>query len=283
MSMSKTYRQYAPDQILLLPPSLHEWLPKDRMAHFINDVVDSLDISPIMREYERSARGYPPYHPRMMVKILIYGYATGVFSSRKIARKVVEDVAFRMLAAQNTPDFRTINEFRRRHLQAFKELFLQVLQLAHGAGLVKLGHLALDGTKPKASAGKHRATSHGRMQAAQIRLRREIQELVERAAAVDAQEDRQFGSRAGDDSLPEELHPRERRWRKIQEAKAALEAEAREKGAEGNDVPQDPPPPPDNAQRNFTDPDSKIMLSSDKSFIQGTTLKRWLTAPIRSS
>jgi len=270
--MKKTYRPYAPDQILLLPPSLRDWLPEDHIAYFISDVVDSLDLSAITKEYEKSSKGYPPYNPYMMTKILIYGYANGVFSSRKIARKVVEDVAFRVLAAQNRPDFRTISEFRRRHLKAFKELFLQVLKIAYEAGLVKLGHVSLDGTKVKANASKHKAMSYGRMKTTEAELKKEIQELVERANAIDAREDRKYGSERGDDSLPVELQNRENRLRKIQEAMAAIEAEAEEKnpadaGDRGN-PPKDPPPPPDRAQRNFTDPDSKIMLSSDKSFIQ---------------
>ena len=274
--MNKKYRPYAPEQILLLPPSLQDWLPEGHIAFFINDVVDSLDLSFITQEYERSYKGYPPYNPRMMAKILIYGYVSGVFSSRKIAKELVEDVAFRLLAAQNTPDFRTISEFRRRHLKAFKNLFIQVLQVCDKAGLVKLGHFSLDGTKVKANASKHKAMSYGRMKLTEAELKKEIQELLETAEKVDAREDRKFGAKRGDE-IPEELQFRESRLKKIQEAMAALEAEAREQAAlaEGQEaiVPEPAPVPepvlvPDKAQRNFTDPDSKIMLSSDKSFVQ---------------
>ena len=161
--MSKTFRPYEPDQSFLMPVSMHEWLPSGHLAYFVTDVVDQLDLTAILEHYEREERGYPPYHPRMMVKILLYAYCIGVPSSRKIAKRMEEDIAFRVLAANNTPDFRTISDFRKDHLHALAALFVQVLKLCQKAGLVKLGHIALDGTKMKANASKHKAMSYKRM------------------------------------------------------------------------------------------------------------------------
>ena len=161
--MSKTFRPYEPDQISLMPASMRDWLPSDHLAYFISDVVDNLDLSAIMERYVGEERGYPPYHPAMMVKVLLYAYCTGVASSRKIEKHLCEDIAFRVLAANNTPDFRTISDFRKDHLKALAGLFLQVLKLCQKAGLVKLGHVALDGTKIKANASKHKAMSYQRM------------------------------------------------------------------------------------------------------------------------
>lgn len=158
--MSKTYRPYEPDQAFLLPPTLTDWLPEGHLVYFLREVVCDLDLSAITRVYEREERGFPPYHPQMMVAVLLYAYCLGVASSRKIARRLEEDVAFRVLAANNTPDFRTIAEFRKRHLVALAGLFVQVLRLCRKAGLVKLGHVALDGTKMKANASKHKAMSY---------------------------------------------------------------------------------------------------------------------------
>ena len=155
--MSKTFRPYEPDQDFLMPASMREWLPFDHLAYFISDMVDHLDLSAIMERYAGEERGYPPYHPAMMVKVLLYAYCTGVVSSRKIEKRLCEDIAFRMLAANNTPDFRTISDFRKDHLKALAGLFMQVLKLCQKAGLVKLGHVALDGTKIKANASKHKA------------------------------------------------------------------------------------------------------------------------------
>ena len=152
--MSKTYLPYDPDQQLLLPAALQEWLPPDHLAYFISDVVGQLDLLAITARYEEERRGGPPYHPRMMVKVLLYGYCTGVASSRRIAQRLHEDIAFRVLAANNTPDFRTISDFRKDHLEALGNLFLQVLELCQQAGLVKLGHVALDGTKVRANASR---------------------------------------------------------------------------------------------------------------------------------
>ena len=268
--MSKTYRPYEPDQQLLLPAALQEWLPSDHLAHFVSDVVDQLDLSPIMARYQSEERGGPPYHPRMMVKVLVYAYCIGVASSRRIALRLHEDIAFRVLAANNTPDFRTISDFRKDHLGALAGLFLQVLELCRKAGLVKLGHVALDGTKMKANASKHQAMSYGRMKEKEAQLAREVDELLKRAQEVDEEEDRRYGRDRRGDELPEELSFRESRLRKIREAKAALEAEAAAaEQAEGKG--RDPSGvPADKTQRNFTDPESRIMPApGGRDFIQG--------------
>ena len=261
--MSKTYRPYEPDQILLLPPSMKDWLPSGHLAHFISELVDeSLDLSAIIKIYEREERGYPPYHPVMMTKVWLYAYCVGIPSSRKIEKCLVEDVAFRMLAANNTPNFRTIADFRKEHLAALDGLFLQVLKLCQKAGLVKLGHVALDGTKMKANASKHKAMSYDRMKKDEARLAAEVKEFLRQAEETDAREDAEYGPDKRGDELPAELAFREGRLKKIREAKEALEREAREAGAAE---------PKDKAQRNFTDPESRIMPSSSEkgSFLQG--------------
>src|SRR4029077_10308003 len=171
--MSKTFRSYLPEQDLLLPPSLREWLPDDHLVYFVSDVVDQLYLSAIESVYEEEDRGQPPYHPRMMTKILLYGYCVGVFSSRRIQKHLVEDVAFRVLAASNQPDFRTIADFRKLHLQALEKLFQQVLRLVLEVGALKLGRVALDGSKVKANASKHKAMSYGRMEETEKLLRKE--------------------------------------------------------------------------------------------------------------
>ena len=258
--MSKTYLPYDPDQQLLLPAALQEWLPPDHLAYFISDVVDQLDLSAITARYEHERRGGPPYHPRMMVKVLLYGYCNGVASSRRIARRLHEDIAFRVLAANNTPDFRTVSDFRKDHLEALGELFLQVLELCRQAGLVKLGHVALDGTKVRANASKHKAMSYGRMKEREAQLQAEVGELLRKAQEVDEEEDRRYGKDRRGDELPEELAFRESRLRRIREAKAALEAEARADAEQAESEGRNHPGVPDDqAQRNFTDPDSRIM------------------------
>ena len=258
--MSKTFRSYDPEQQLLLPAALQEWLPPDHLAYFISDVVDQLDLSAITSLYEREERGGPPYHPRMMVKVLLYGYCTGVASSRRIARRLREDIAFRVLAANNNPDFRTVSDFRKDHLAALADLFGQVLALCQRAGLVKLGHVALDGTKVKANASRNKAMSYARMKEKEERLAAEVEELLRRAQELDDEEDRRYGRDQRGDELPEELAFRESRLRKIREAKAALEAEAREAAEQAESEGRNHPGvPEDKAQRNFTDPDSRIM------------------------
>ena len=258
--MSKTYLPYDPDQQLLLPAALQEWLPPDHLAYFISDVVDQLDLSAITTRYEQERRGGPPYHPSMMVRVLLYGYCTGVASSRRIARRLHEDIAFRVLAANNTPDFRTVSDFRKDHLEALGELFLQVLELCQQAGLVRLGHVALDGTKVRANASKHKAMSYGRMKEKEEQLQSEVDELLRKAQEVDEEEDRRYGKDRRGDELPEELAFREGRLRKIREAKAALEAKARADAEQAESEGRNHPDMPDDkAQRNFTDPDSRIM------------------------
>ena len=257
--MSKTFRPYDPQQQLLLPAALQEWLPEDHLAYFISDVVDQLDLSAITARYEEQ-RGGPPYHPRMLVKVLLYGYCNGVASSRRIARRLHEDIVFRVLAANNTPDFRTVSDFRKDHLAALGELFLQVLELCRQAGLVKLGHVVLDGTKVKANASRNKAMSYGQMKEKEAQLEAEVAELLRRAEETDEEEDQRYGPDRRGDELPEELAFRESRLRKIREAKATLEAEAQAAAetaeAEGKEHPG---VPDDKAQRNFTDPDSRIM------------------------
>ena len=257
--MSKTYRPYDPDQQLLLPAALQEWLPPDHLAYFISDIVDQLDLSAVTGRYDEQRSG-PPYHPRMMVKVLLYGYCTGVASSRRIARRLHEDIAFRVLAANNTPDFRTVSDFRKYHLEALGNLFVQVLALCQRAGLVKLGHVALDGTKVKANASKNKAMSYRRMKEREAQLESEVAELLRRAEEMDDEEDLRYGKDQRGDELPEGLAFRESRLKKIREAKAALEAEAREAAEEAaSEGRKHPGVPGDKAQRNFTDPESRIM------------------------
>jgi len=268
--MSKTFRPYDPDQDFLMPASMREWLPAEHLAYFISDVVDHLDLSVIMERYAGEERGYPPYHPAMMVKVLLYAYCTGVVSSRKIEKHLCEDIAFRVLAANNTPDFRTISDFRKDHLKALAGLFLQVLRLCQKAGLVKLGHVALDGTKIKANASKHKAMSYKRMKEEEARLEDEVAELMKKAEAVDEEEDCRYGKGRRGDELPKELAFREGRLKKIREAKEALEEEAkREAEADALAYKKHTGVPDDKAQRNFTDPESHIMPApGGKHFIQ---------------
>ena len=265
-AMAKIFRPYDPDQLLLMPPALADWVPEDHLARFVSDVVDTLDLTAIEETYMEE-RGYPPYHPQMMVKVLLYGYCTGVYSSRRIARQLTDSVAFRFLAAGNQPDFRTVSEFRKRHGPALAGLFQQVLRLCRRAGLVKLGQVAVDGTKIKANASKHKAMSYRRMQEADAALTAEVVELLRRAEAADHDEDARYGPDQRGDELPAELARRESRLAKIREAKAALEADARTQ-AQADGKPPDDARPPAKAQRNFTDPESKIQKTSD-GFIQG--------------
>jgi transposase len=264
--MAKTFRPFDRDQMLLMPPSLDEWVPEDHLARFIGDLVETLDLHAIEETYAEE-RGYPPYHPRMMVAVLLYAYCTGTYSSRKIAAKLVDSVAFRYLAAGNQPDFRTLSEFRKRHGAALAALFMQGLRLCRQAGLIKLGRIAIDGTKIKANASKHKAMSYGRMREKEAALEREVAALLRQAEATDREEDERDGPDRRGDELPAELARRETRLEKIREAQRALEAEARARAqAEGKDP--DHVQPPDKAQRNFTDPESKIQKTAD-GFIQG--------------
>lgn len=263
--MAKTYRLYLPEQDFLLPPSPRDWLPDDHLAYFVSELVDELDLSAIVRPYEAEDRGYPPYHPVMLTKVLLYAYCVGVFSSRRIERRLIEDVPFRVLAAGNQPDFRTISEFRRRHLAALEGLFTQVLRLARQAGALQMGRVAIDGSKVKANASKHKAMSYGRMGERESALAQEVHHLLTQAEATDVQEDAQHGDRRGDE-LPAELQRRTTRLQRIREAKRVLEARAKA-DAEAKHQPTDTAKPEDKAQYNFTDPESRIMKGPD-GFVQ---------------
>jgi transposase len=242
-------------------------LPEDHLAYFVSDVVDQLDLRGIESVYEEEDRGQPPYHPRMMTKILIYGYCVGVFSSRRMQKGLTEDVGFRVLAAGNEPDFRTISDFRKLHLQVLQGLFDQVLQIALQAGTMKLGRVVLDGSKVKANASKHRAMSYGRIQEDEKRIKEEVRRLFEQAEAVDAEEDARYGRERRGDELPAELARRETRLERIREAKRALEERAREQ-AKNQGQPAEKAKPEAKMQYNFTDPESRIMKGPD-GFVQG--------------
>ena len=284
----KTFRAYDPDQVLLMAPCLQDWVPDGHLARFVSDLVDeALDLSAIYESYEEE-RGFPPYDPRLMVKLLIYGYATGTPSSRKLEECTHSDVAVRFLCADQHPDYRPIARFRKRHLDALAELFVQALRLCRQAGLVGLGTLALDGTKLRANASRHKAMSYERMVKRERELGAEIaairanaKALLAEAEQIDATEDERFGVDRRGDELPAELQRREQRLVKIREAKVALEAQAaecetarrtelKEQGKKPRRPPggRDPFAPKSSAQRNFTDPESKIMKTADGSFHQ---------------
>jgi transposase len=267
--MPKGYRDYLPEQDLLLPPSLRDWLPENHLVYFVSDVVDQLDLSPIHAVYEKENRGQPPYDPRLMTKLLVYGYCTGVFSSRRIQKRMQEDIPFKVLAAGNEPDFRTISDFRKIHLESLKNMFEQVLAMALECGSIKLGKISLDGTKLKANASKHKAMSYGRMIEKQQQLKEEVKQLLEQAEAADEAEDREYGDQRGDE-LPEELRRRETRLAKIKEAKKVLEQRARDKAiTEGKSSEEAKrAKPADKDQYSFTDPESRIMPGAD-GMVQG--------------
>ena len=269
--MGKSYRPpYLPDQEFLLPPSLRDWVPDDHLAYFVSDVVDNLDLSAMDAVYGDEQRGQPPYDPRMMTKLLVYGSCVGVFSSRRIQQRLIEDIAFRVLAAGNAPNFRTISDFRKIHLATLEGLFEQTLRIALEAGAMKLGRVALDGTKVKANASKHKAMSYDRMKEKEQQIRAEVRELLAQAEAIDAEEDAQYGADRRGDELPKELQRRETRLKKIREAKRALEERARDQAAaEGKPAEAvKQAKPADKDQFNFTDPESRIMKGGD-GFVQG--------------
>ena len=262
-SMAKTFREWNVAQQMLLPPSVLDFVPPGHLAHFVRDTVaEALDLSGIVDAYE-AERGYPPYHPVMMTALLLYAYCQGVYSSRRIARACEERVDVMAVTALQRPDFRTIATFRRRHLPALRALFQQVLGLCQRAGLVRLGHVALDGTKIRANASKHKAMSYQRMQAAEPALAAEVARWLTEAEATDTREDCEHGPEQRGDELPAWVANKQARLAKIRAAKAALEAEAR--AAAPSDEP--PPPPAPKAQRNFTDPDSRIMKGPE-GFVQ---------------
>lgn len=271
--MSKRFRPWNPTQKWLLPPEITEFIPEGHAAHFVrNLVVEELDLSRILDTYTEE-RGFPPFHPGMMVALLLYSYTQGVFSSRKIARGCIERMDFAAVTGFQKPDFRTISLFRKRHLVALGGLFRQVLVLCRKAGLVSLGHVALDGTKVRANASKHKAMSYDRMEKADTEFAEVVKGWLTEAESADLSEDSHYKNRQGGE-LPAWVTNKIERMKKIREAKAALEREAAErakaepKGDDKNppEPPADPPAPPKpepKTQRNFTDPESRIMPTKD--------------------
>lgn len=284
-----TFRPYDPNQQFLFPPALRDWLPEGHLVLFVMDLVGQLDLGGIYHSYDGSKGGKPPYSPTMMTILLFFSYCVGVFSSRKIEKACYEQIPFRVLTADQQPDHDTIASFRRRHLGVLVPLFVQVLRLCQKAGLVKLGHVSLDGTKVRANASKHKAMSYTRMEKSAKELEEEVVRLLAEAQEVDEQEDNRYGKGRRGDELPDELRVKESRLRKIREAMAALEKEARERANKEREAigqkeeasagegkkrrgkkPRDPSDTPEGkAQRNFTDPDSRIMKDgASKSFEQ---------------
>lgn len=269
--MAANYLPYEPQQMLLLPEAIQDWLPEGHLAQFISDTVDALDLSAFHTRYDKDGPRNQPFHPAMMVKVLVYGYATGVFSSRKIARKLYEDVAFRVLAAGNFPAHRTIRDFRALHLKELSELFVQVVRLAREMGLVKLGTIAVDGTKVKANASRHKAMSYGHMRRAEAELKAQIDALLQRAKQAD-----EADKNEPELDIPAEIARREARLAAIAEARQRLEQRQRDAEIERGRDPDDKPRggrykrefgvPDDKAQDNFTDPDSRIMKRSGGGF-----------------
>ena len=275
--MGQVFYPYEPDQTLLLPPSLREWVPEGHLAHFVADTVDVLDLKALYERYEQreDGRGQLAYEPRLVLKLLVYAYAVGLFSSRKIAKAVEELVPLRYLAAGHLPSHRTLARFRQEHRAEFQGLFVQVVRIARAAGLVAMGTLAIDGSKVKANASKHKAMSYGRMKEEDERLRREIERITQRAQEIDAAEDEEFGPDFRGDELPAELQRRETRRAKIREAMARLEAEtAAQDDASGRGqarpgrLQRPIGVPSDTKQMNFTDPESRLMKTASGSFEQ---------------
>lgn len=278
---------YEPDKPLLLPPDVRKWLPEDHLAFFISDMVDSLDLSEITDQYAHENGGHPAYHPSMMVKLLFYGYCKGITTSREIERETYEDVAFRILSCDAHPDHSRISDFRKRHLKAIGRLFLQVLEMCQAAGMVRLGRLAVDGTKLKANASKHKAMSYGRMKTKEIELGVEIEALLVEAEALDATQDMKYGKDNRGDELPEDLRFRATRLENIKRYKKELEERVRKEAIDSGKLDNDGNPPPakrrggrrpknppgtpkEKDQINFTDSESRIMLDgATKSFVQG--------------
>jgi transposase len=277
--MSKTYREWSPDRVFMFPPAPQDWLPEEDLVYFLLDTVAALDLSPFFAHYERETRGQPPFHPRMMVTLLLYCYATGTRSSRKIMRRCQVDLACRVIVGDDIPDFRTISDFRRTHLDRIEALFVEVLKLCALAGLAKVGTIALDGTKIKANASRHKAMSYDRMPQEEARLKEEIAKLLAEAESADATEDAAHGPDRRGDELPKELARRQSRLARIQEAKALLEERARVEAAEdaarrqeGGKAPPTVTPadavPEAKDQINFTDPESRVMKVSNKGWDQ---------------
>jgi len=282
MNSNKRFRAYDPKAPIKLPESLQEWLPEGHLAYLISDVVEELDLSAIYQYYERELVGQPPYDPRLMVKLLFYGYTVGIPSSRRIEERTYTDIAFRVLTGDQHPDHDTICEFRKVHLKELCGLFVQVLGICREAGLVKVGHVSFDGTKVKANASKHKAMSYGRMEEKEAELEREVEELLREAEEQDEAEDTRYGKGKRGEEIPEELARREKRLETIRAAKGRLEKRKREEAiAEGKlkedgtpkesrgRKPERPPgKPKPKDQENFTDPESRIMKNGDKAFVQ---------------
>lgn len=246
--MEGNFKPYNQDQIFLFPKSLKDFIPKGHLVYLIDDIVEKFDLTSIIKKY--STNGCRAYAPVMLTKILFYAYCTGVYSSRKIARRLEENVFFMYLSAMQYPDFRTVSDFRKNHIKELSELFVQVLRLCQELKLVRFGHISLDGSKVKANASKHKAMSYGRMQKKKDELEQEIKELLQKANEIDEEEDKEYGEESRGDELPDELQFKESRLRKIKEGMERLEKEAKEKGKEK---------PENKAQTSFTDKESKIM------------------------
>lgn len=289
--MGKTFRAYDMNQQMLLPPDLREWLRADHLALFVSDMVESLDVGEILRKYEEGdGRGRPPYHPVMMVKLLIYGYCIGKMSSRKLEQATYDDVAFRVLSCNQHPDHDSVAEFRKRHLEELGRMFVQVLQMCERAGMVKLGHVAIDGTKIKANASKHKSLSYARMKDEERELEREVARLLDEAQRIDEAEDELYGKGKRGDELPEDLRDRKTRLARIRELKAELEEEAKAAAAKREaekriancsrkrpswevDEQGEIVPLP-KTKRNLTDPDSRIMKDgATKAFHQAYNIQ----------
>jgi transposase len=277
--MSKHFRPWNPEQSFLFPPAPRDWLPENHLVYFLLDVIPQMDLRPILQPYQAEDRGQPPFHPTMLVTLLLYGYATGTFSSRRLMARCETDVAYRVIVGHDIPDFRTISDFRKRHLAALEGLFVEVLKLCARAGLVKVGRIALDGTKVKANASRHKAMSYDYMLKEEQRLQKEVSDLLAQAEATDDDEERAYGRGRRGDELPEELARRQERLERIRQAKAALEAEARAaaRAAEAQRQQAGKPPwgqdpeqakPESKAQYNFTDPESQIMKVANKGWDQ---------------
>lgn len=278
--MGKRFRAYDMNQQLLLPPDLRQWLRDDHLALYVSDVVEALDLSTIINKYEEGdSRGRPPYHPALMVKMLVYGYSTGRMSSRKLEQATYDDIAFRVLTCDQHPDHDSIADFRKRHLAELGQLFVQVLQLCQRAGLVKLGHVAVDSTKIKANARKAESLRYGSLEAAEQALQAEVLRLLTEAQRIDDEEDNLHGASGRGDELPAELRRRETRLAKIRELKAQLEQEAQAAAAQEQKQKESDEPknyrrrrwlknecgkvvPKDSVQRNLTDPDSRLMMDT---------------------
>jgi transposase len=276
--MSKTFRAYDMNQQLLLPPDLRQWLHDDHLALYVSDVVEALDLSAFINSYEEGdPRGRPPYHPALMVKLLVYGYCTGRMSSRRLEQATYDDVAFRVLCCDQHPDHDSIAAFRKRHLAALGQLFVQVLQLCQRAGLVKLGHVAVDSTKIKANAAKSESLRYGSLAATAQALEAEVVRLLTEAQRLDDAEDKLYGADRRGDELPDELRQRETRLAKIRQLKAEMEREAQQAAAQEQQQKASGQPrnyrrrrwskneqgevvPKDKTRRNLTDPESRLMM-----------------------